>query len=58
LTGGPFKYKTFPGDTLKKSIRYASRPVKQAVIAPSMLALLYPLEDEVDATRASSSRTT
>jgi methionine synthase II (cobalamin-independent) len=48
LTGGPFKYKTFAGDTLRKSIQYASKPMKQAVIAPSMLALLYPLEEEVD----------
>jgi len=48
LTGGPFKYKTFAGDTLRKSIKYASKPMKQAVIAPSMLALLYPLEEEVD----------
>jgi methionine synthase II (cobalamin-independent) len=48
LNGGPFKYKTFAGDTLRKSIKYASKPMKQAVIAPSMLALLYPLEEEVD----------
>ena len=48
LTGGPFKYKTFAADTLKKSLPYASKPMKQAVIAPSMLALLYPLNDEVD----------
>ena len=48
LTGGPFKYKTFAADTLKKSIGYATKPMKQAVIAPSMLALLYPLEEEVD----------
>ena len=47
LTGGPFKYKTFAADTLKKSIGYATKPMKQAVIAPSMLALLYPLEEEV-----------
>jgi methionine synthase II (cobalamin-independent) len=47
LTGGPFKYKTHAADTLKKSIGYASKPMKQAVIAPSMLALLYPLKDEV-----------
>ena len=32
---------------LKKSIKYASKPMKQAVIAPSMLALLYPLHDEL-----------
>jgi methionine synthase II (cobalamin-independent) len=47
LTGGPFRYKTYAADTLKKSIKYAHRPMKQAVIAPSMLALLYPLEEEV-----------
>ena len=47
LTGGPFRYKTFAADTLKKSLRYANKPIKQAVIAPSMLALLYPLKDEV-----------
>ncbi len=47
LTGGPFRYKTFAADTLAKSIKYASKPMKQAVIAPSMLALLYPLNEEV-----------
>jgi len=47
LTGGPFRYKTYAADTLAKSIGYASKPMKQAVIAPSMLALLYPLQDEV-----------
>lgn len=47
LTGGPFRYKTYAADTLAKSIVHATKPMKQAVIAPSMLALLYPLEDEV-----------
>jgi len=47
LTGGPFKYKTFAADTLAKSIKFATKPMKQAVIAPSMLALLYPLNEEV-----------
>jgi methionine synthase II (cobalamin-independent) len=47
LTGGPFRYKTYAADTLSKSIGFASKPMKQAVIAPSMLALLYPLDDEV-----------
>jgi methionine synthase II (cobalamin-independent) len=47
LTGGPFAYKTFAADYLKKAIEMASGPVKQAVIAPSMLMLLYPLDDEV-----------
>jgi methionine synthase II (cobalamin-independent) len=48
LTGGPFRYKTYAADTLAKSIGYAHRPMKQAVIAPSMLYLLYPLEGEID----------
>lgn len=47
LTGGPFRYKTYAADTLAKSIPYATKPMKQAVIAPSMLALLYPLNEEV-----------
>jgi methionine synthase II (cobalamin-independent) len=47
LVGGPFRYKTFAADTLKRSIKMASRPMKQAVIAPSMLALLYPLDEEI-----------
>jgi methionine synthase II (cobalamin-independent) len=47
LTGGPFRYKTYAADTLAKSIVHASKPMKQAVIAPSMLALLYPLDEEV-----------
>jgi methionine synthase II (cobalamin-independent) len=47
LTGGPFRYKTYAADTLAKSINFATKPMKQAVIAPSMLALLYPLEEEV-----------
>ena len=38
--------------------RYATKPMKQAVIAPSMLALLYPLKDRSRATRARSSRRT
>ena len=47
LIGGPFRYKTYAADTLAKSIQFATKPMKQAVIAPSMLALLYPLNEEV-----------
>src|SRR5262249_987628 len=47
LTGGSLRYKTLAADPLKKSIRYGNKPMKQAVIAPSMLALLYPLNEEV-----------
>ncbi len=48
LTGGPFRYKTFAADYLKKSLPMATKPMKQAVIAPSMLSLLYPLDGEID----------
>ena len=37
-----------PPTALRKSIPYATKPMKQAVIAPSMLALLYPLKDPVE----------
>jgi methionine synthase II (cobalamin-independent) len=47
LTGGPFRYKTYAADTLKKSLPMAHKPMKQAVIAPSMLALLHPLDSEI-----------
>lgn len=47
LVGGPFRYKTHVGDILGKSIKYATKPMKQAVIAPSMLCLLYPLNEEI-----------
>ncbi len=48
LTGGPFKYKTYASDLLKQSIKLATKPMKQAVIAPSMLSLLYPLDGEIE----------
>jgi methionine synthase II (cobalamin-independent) len=47
LTGGPFRYRTFAANYVEKAMKMASKPLKQAVIAPSMLALLYPLDDEV-----------
>ncbi|MBA2343337.1 MAG: hypothetical protein H0V85_07775 [Thermoleophilaceae bacterium] len=48
LTGGPFRYKTFASEFVEKNKTIASGEVKQAVIAPSMLMLLYPLEDEIE----------
>jgi methionine synthase II (cobalamin-independent) len=48
LTGGPFRYKTFAAEFVEKNRRIATHPVKQAVIAPSMLMLLYPLEEEIE----------
>jgi len=48
LVSGPFRYNQHAADTVKRSIRFATKPMKQAVIAPSMLALLYPLNDPVE----------
>ncbi len=48
LTGGPFKYKTFASEFVEKNKAIASKPVKQAVISPSMMMLLYPLEGEIE----------
>jgi methionine synthase II (cobalamin-independent) len=48
LTGGPFHYKTFASEFVQKNKAIASHDVKQAVIAPSMLMLLYPLEEELE----------
>ena len=46
LTGGPFKYKTFASQYVEKAMKMATKPLKQAVIAPSALALLYPFDGE------------
>ncbi len=48
LTGGPFKYKTYAADYLIEAMKMAHKPLKQAVIAPSMLSLLYPLDGEIE----------
>jgi methionine synthase II (cobalamin-independent) len=48
LTGGPFRYKTYASEFVEKNRQIATHDVKQAVIAPSMLMLLYPLEGEID----------
>ena len=48
LTGGPFKYKTYASEFLTEAMKMAHKPLKQAVIAPSMLYLLYPLDGEVE----------
>jgi 5-methyltetrahydropteroyltriglutamate--homocysteine methyltransferase len=44
LTAAPFRYKEHADSYLAVAQRYASAPVKQAVISPSALSLLYPLE--------------
>ena len=42
LTRGPFRYRTHADSYLTEAQRYATRPLKQAVISASALSLLYP----------------
>ncbi|WP_106618588.1 cobalamin-independent methionine synthase II family protein [Saccharothrix carnea] len=44
LTSGPFRYTARAVDQLRAAQRLTSQPVKQAVIAPSALSLLYPAD--------------
>jgi 5-methyltetrahydropteroyltriglutamate--homocysteine methyltransferase len=46
LTRGPFRYRRYADSYLDEALRYAHVPVKQAVISPSALSLLYP-DDEI-----------
>jgi 5-methyltetrahydropteroyltriglutamate--homocysteine methyltransferase len=41
LTSGPFRYERYADSYLDVAMRYAQVPVKQAVISPSALSLLY-----------------
>jgi 5-methyltetrahydropteroyltriglutamate--homocysteine methyltransferase len=45
LTAGPFRYQTYADQYLDVALRYANRPVKQAVISPSALSLMYPADE-------------
>jgi len=44
LTAGPFRYQQHADSFLKQALTHADVPVKQAVIAPSALSLLYPAD--------------
>lgn len=44
LTSGPFRYSRFAYTYLDFAQRYAHVPVKQAVISPSALSLMYPAD--------------
>jgi 5-methyltetrahydropteroyltriglutamate--homocysteine methyltransferase len=44
LTAGPFRYRRYADSFLEGARRYARVPVKQAVISPSALSLMYPAE--------------
>jgi methionine synthase II (cobalamin-independent) len=42
LTAGPFRYAAYAGTYLPRARKFATRPVKQAVISASAMSLLYP----------------
>ena len=44
LTAGPFRYRRLADSYLEVASRYARVPIKQAVISPSALSLMYPAE--------------
>ena len=44
LTAGPFRYRRYADSYLEAASRYAHVPLKQAVISPSALSLMYPAE--------------
>ena len=48
LSSGPFRYKTYASTYLQAAKKIAHLPVKQAVISPSALSLLYPSEAIAD----------
>jgi methionine synthase II (cobalamin-independent) len=45
LVSGPFRYKRYADSYLDVALRYAHRPLKQAVISPSALSLMYPPDE-------------
>jgi 5-methyltetrahydropteroyltriglutamate--homocysteine methyltransferase len=51
LTAGPFRYHCYADSFLEEAQRHATRPVKQAVISPSALSLMYPAEGLPDYSR-------
>jgi 5-methyltetrahydropteroyltriglutamate--homocysteine methyltransferase len=51
LTRGPFRYRRYADSFLDVARRYAHVPVKQAVISPSALSLMYPADKIQDYSR-------
>ncbi|MGH8855951.1 MAG: 5-methyltetrahydropteroyltriglutamate--homocysteine methyltransferase [Telluria sp.] len=44
LTRGPFRYQSYADQYLRAALAHATLPVKQAIISPSALSLLYPTD--------------
>lgn len=51
LTAGPFRYRTYAYHYVQMAKQVATMPVKQAVISPSALSLMYPKEGLTGYTR-------
>jgi 5-methyltetrahydropteroyltriglutamate--homocysteine methyltransferase len=51
LTEGPFRFMVTADTFLKTALQYAHVPVKQAVVSPSVLSLLYPQKGILNYTR-------
>jgi 5-methyltetrahydropteroyltriglutamate--homocysteine methyltransferase len=51
LTAGPFRYRRYADKFLEQAMRYSTVPVKQAVISPSALSLMYPVDGIPDYSR-------
>jgi 5-methyltetrahydropteroyltriglutamate--homocysteine methyltransferase len=51
LTRGPFRYRRYAGSYVEAARRYAHVPMKQAVISPSALSLMYPADGLPDYSR-------
>ena len=47
LTKGPFRYTTYSGGYVTQAKTHTNLPIKQAVIAPSAISLIYP-QDGID----------
>jgi 5-methyltetrahydropteroyltriglutamate--homocysteine methyltransferase len=45
LTAGPFRYKRYADAYVEQARKHTARPLKQAVISPSAMSLLYPNEE-------------
>jgi len=45
LIAGPFRYRRYADAYLDVALKYAHKPVKQAVISPSALSLMYPPDE-------------
>jgi len=51
LTSGPFRYKRYADAFLLEAMAHTRLPVKQAIISPSALSLMYPAEGLADYSR-------